>query len=111
MRQALALCAVSLTPVLTWRCRIDQLLEQVDQGSQVCAVEPILIPEDIAIPLRDSDLTAWVRSRKPMLTSLQSKGICVSDRVLPLGLGSCVLHNQGQAVPCIWLLQLGLLKN
>ncbi|CAL5229412.1 g12733 [Coccomyxa viridis] len=40
--------------------RIDQLLEQVDQGSQVCAVEPIQIAEDIAIPRRDSDLTAWV---------------------------------------------------
>ena len=42
-------------------CRIDQLLEQVDQGSQVMAVEPIQITEDIAVPRRDSDLTAWVR--------------------------------------------------
>lgn len=41
-------------------CRIDQLLEQVDQGSQVVAVDPIQIAEDIAIPRRDSDLTAWV---------------------------------------------------
>lgn len=41
-------------------CRIDQLLEQVDQGSQVMAVEPIQITEDIAVPRRDSDLTAWV---------------------------------------------------
>ncbi len=41
-------------------CRIDQLLEQVDQGSQVMAVEPIQIAEDIAVPRRDSDLTAWV---------------------------------------------------
>lgn len=40
--------------------RIDQLLEQVDQGSQVMAVEPIQITEDIAVPRRDSDLTAWV---------------------------------------------------
>ena len=43
-------------------CRLDQLLEQVDQGSQVVAVEPIQITEDIAVPRRDSDLTAWVRS-------------------------------------------------
>ena len=41
-------------------CRIDQLLEQVDQGSQVVAVDPIQIAEDIAVPRRDSDLTAWV---------------------------------------------------
>lgn len=41
-------------------CRIDQLLEQVDQGSQVMAVEPIQITEDIAVPRRDSDLSAWV---------------------------------------------------
>jgi tRNA-2-methylthio-N6-dimethylallyladenosine synthase len=41
-------------------CRLDQLLEQVDQGSQVVAVDPITITEDIAVPRRDSDLTAWV---------------------------------------------------
>ena len=44
-------------------CRIDQLLEQVDQGSQVVAVEPTQIAEDIAVARRDSDLSAWVRFR------------------------------------------------
>lgn len=29
-------------------------------GSQVCATEEILITEDIAVPRRDSDVTAWV---------------------------------------------------
>ena len=42
--------------------RLDALLEQVDQGSQVVAVEPIQISEDIAVPRRESDLTAWVRA-------------------------------------------------
>lgn len=46
--------------MVCWCCRIDQLLEQVDQGSQVVAIEPIQIAEDIAVPRRDSDLTAWV---------------------------------------------------
>jgi len=50
-----------------WWCRIDQLLEQVDQGSQVVAVEPIQIAEDIAVPRRDSDLTAWVRFSADLL--------------------------------------------
>lgn len=40
--------------------RLDSLLDQVDQGSQVCAIEPIHISEDIAAPRRDSDITAWV---------------------------------------------------
>ena len=40
--------------------RIDQLLDQVDLGSQVCAVEPIHIMEDVAKPRRDSDISAWV---------------------------------------------------
>jgi tRNA-2-methylthio-N6-dimethylallyladenosine synthase len=33
---------------------------QVDQGSQICATEPIHIIEDIAKPKRDSAVTAWV---------------------------------------------------
>lgn len=41
-------------------CRIDTLLEQVDLGSQVLAVDPIHILEDVTVPRRDSDLTAWV---------------------------------------------------
>ncbi len=49
------------TKLLAWLYRIDQLLEQVDQGSQVVAVDPIEIAEDIAVPRRDSDLTAWVK--------------------------------------------------
>jgi len=40
--------------------RLDQLLDQVDQGSQVCAIEPIHITEDVATPRRDSDISAWV---------------------------------------------------
>ena len=42
------------------RGRIGELLEQVDLGSQVVAVEPVMIPEDIAVPRRDSALSAWV---------------------------------------------------
>ncbi len=41
-------------------CRIHQLLEQVDQGAQVVATEEIPLQEDITVPRRDSDLTAWV---------------------------------------------------
>ena len=52
-------CQTSTTQ-MHGHCRIDQLLEQVDQGSQVVAVDPIQIAEDIAVPRRDSDLTAWV---------------------------------------------------
>ena len=33
---------------------------QVDQGSQICATEPIHIIEDIAKPKRHSVVTAWV---------------------------------------------------
>lgn len=40
--------------------RIDKLLEQVDLGAQVCATEEITISEDIAVPRRESDITAWV---------------------------------------------------
>ena len=40
--------------------RLDSLLEQVDLGSQVVAVEPIHIVEDIATPRRESAITAWV---------------------------------------------------
>ena len=41
-------------------CRIDALLDQVDLGSQVLAVDPIHILEDVTVPRRDSRLTAWV---------------------------------------------------
>ncbi len=41
-------------------CRLGELLEQVQLGSQVCAIEPIEIIEDVATPRRDSDVTAWV---------------------------------------------------
>ena len=41
-------------------CRIDALLEQVDLGSQVLAVDPVHILEDVTVPRRDSRLTAWV---------------------------------------------------
>ena len=57
-------------------CRLDQLLEQVDQGSQVVAVEPIQITEDIAIPRRDSDLTAWVRPPLPSSEGSRSSVAC-----------------------------------
>lgn len=40
--------------------RLTELLEQVEQGSQVCALEPIYIMEDITKPRRDSSVTAWV---------------------------------------------------
>jgi len=40
--------------------RIDTLLEQVELGSQVCATEEITISEDIAVPRRESDISAWV---------------------------------------------------
>lgn len=36
------------------------MLDQVDLGSQVLAVDPIHILEDVTIPRRESDLTAWV---------------------------------------------------
>ncbi len=40
--------------------RLQDLLEQVFNGSQVVATEPIHIVEDITKPRRDSDVTAWV---------------------------------------------------
>ncbi|TVQ19183.1 MAG: tRNA (N6-isopentenyl adenosine(37)-C2)-methylthiotransferase MiaB [Leptolyngbya sp. DLM2.Bin15] len=40
--------------------RLQDLLEQVFNGSQVVATEPIYIVEDITKPRRDSDVTAWV---------------------------------------------------
>lgn len=40
--------------------RLEELLEQVDQGGQVVATEPIHIVEDITKPRRDSTVTAWV---------------------------------------------------
>ncbi|KAK9824523.1 hypothetical protein WJX72_011085 [[Myrmecia] bisecta] len=40
--------------------RIAELLDQVDQGSQVVATEQVHIMEDVTVPRRDSDITAWV---------------------------------------------------
>ena len=40
--------------------RLEDLLEQVFNGSQVVATEPIHIIEDITKPRRDSKITAWV---------------------------------------------------
>jgi tRNA-2-methylthio-N6-dimethylallyladenosine synthase len=40
--------------------RLQELLEQVDEGNQVVATEPIHIVEDITKPRRDSNVTAWV---------------------------------------------------
>lgn len=40
--------------------RLTELLEQVEQGSQVCAIEPMYIMEDITKPRRESTVTAWV---------------------------------------------------
>ncbi|MGF1496100.1 MAG: tRNA (N6-isopentenyl adenosine(37)-C2)-methylthiotransferase MiaB [Elainellaceae cyanobacterium] len=40
--------------------RLQDLLEQVFDGSQVVATEPIRIVEDITKPRRDSTVTAWV---------------------------------------------------
>ncbi|WP_071884920.1 tRNA (N6-isopentenyl adenosine(37)-C2)-methylthiotransferase MiaB [Picosynechococcus sp. PCC 73109] len=40
--------------------RLQDLLEQVEGGSQVVATEPIHIVEDITKPRRDSTVTAWV---------------------------------------------------
>ncbi len=40
--------------------RLGDLLEQVFQGNQVVATEPVHIMEDITKPRRDSDITAWV---------------------------------------------------
>jgi tRNA-2-methylthio-N6-dimethylallyladenosine synthase len=40
--------------------RLQDLLEQVFNGSQIVATEPIHIVEDITKPRRDSKVTAWV---------------------------------------------------
>jgi tRNA-2-methylthio-N6-dimethylallyladenosine synthase len=40
--------------------RLQDLLEQVLNGSQVVATEPVHIMEDITKPRRDSSVTAWV---------------------------------------------------
>ncbi len=40
--------------------RLQDLLEDVFQGNQVVATEPVHIMEDITKPRRDSDVTAWV---------------------------------------------------
>jgi len=40
--------------------RIEDLLQQVDLGSQVLALGDVEIEEDIAKPRRDSELLAWV---------------------------------------------------
>ncbi|MEM8545902.1 MAG: tRNA (N6-isopentenyl adenosine(37)-C2)-methylthiotransferase MiaB [Cyanobacteria bacterium P01_H01_bin.119] len=40
--------------------RLQDLLEQVMDGSQVVATEPVHIMEDITKPRRDSTVTAWV---------------------------------------------------
>lgn len=40
--------------------QLDSLLEQVFQGRQVVATEPVHIMEDITKPRRDSSVTAWV---------------------------------------------------
>jgi tRNA-2-methylthio-N6-dimethylallyladenosine synthase len=40
--------------------QLDRLLEQVFQGNQVVATEPLHIMEDITQPRRDSTVTAWV---------------------------------------------------
>ncbi len=40
--------------------RLQDLLEQVFEGNQVVATEPIHIVEDITKPRRDSQVTAWV---------------------------------------------------
>jgi tRNA-2-methylthio-N6-dimethylallyladenosine synthase len=40
--------------------RLQDLLGQVFDGNQVCAIEPVHIMEDITKPRRDSAVTAWV---------------------------------------------------
>lgn len=40
--------------------QLDSLLEQVSQGNQIVATEPVHIMEDITKPRRDSEVTAWV---------------------------------------------------
>lgn len=59
LQQGAAAAAAAFVNVQDIR-RIHQLLEQVDQGAQVVATEEIPLQEDITVPRRDSDLTAWV---------------------------------------------------
>ena len=40
--------------------RLEDLLQQVFDGNQIVATDPIHIFEDITKPRRDSDVTAWV---------------------------------------------------
>ena len=40
--------------------RLGDLLEQVQEGNQVVATEPIYIMEDLTKPRRDSAISAWV---------------------------------------------------
>jgi len=40
--------------------QLDSLLEQVFNGAQIVATDPVYIMEDITKPRRDSDITAWV---------------------------------------------------
>lgn len=40
--------------------RLNDLLEQVFDGNQIVATEPVHIMEDITKPRRDSEVTAWV---------------------------------------------------
>lgn len=40
--------------------RLEDLLQQVADGNQVVATEPVHIMEDITKPRRDSEVTAWV---------------------------------------------------
>jgi len=40
--------------------RLAELLAQVELGSQVCATGELVIPEDITVPRRESDISAWV---------------------------------------------------
>ncbi len=40
--------------------QLESLLAQVAQGNQVVATEPVHIMEDITMPRRDSEVTAWV---------------------------------------------------
>ena len=42
--------------------RIAALLDRVDAGDQVVAVDPVHIEEDVAVPRRDSAVTAWVNA-------------------------------------------------
>lgn len=56
--QKFHVCDVMMT--VMWLCRIDELLQRVDAGSQVVATEHVDVVEDVATPRRDSSITAWV---------------------------------------------------